>query len=88
MIEAPLYQEIVAESQREGETRGKRETILDFLVGRAACPCVDAVNADEGSVEVEPGEAGLRERPGQLVGLAAGQARPEAGQLGGLGQGS
>jgi predicted transposase YdaD len=34
MIESPLYQEIVEESKREGETRGKRETILDFLVGR------------------------------------------------------
>ena len=34
MIESPLYQEIVEESERKGETRAKRQDILDFLVGR------------------------------------------------------
>jgi hypothetical protein len=34
MIEAPLYQEIVAESKREGAMEAKRELILVFLRGR------------------------------------------------------
>jgi hypothetical protein len=34
MIESPIYQEIVAESKREGAIETKREDILDFLVGR------------------------------------------------------
>jgi hypothetical protein len=34
MIESPLDQEIVEESQREGATEAKREAILEFLVTR------------------------------------------------------
>ena len=34
MIHSPLYQEGVEEAERKGETKGKREAILDFLVGR------------------------------------------------------
>ncbi len=34
MIQSPLYQEIVEESERKGELRAKREMLLVFLVGR------------------------------------------------------
>jgi hypothetical protein len=34
MIESPLYQEIVDEARREGETRAMRRTILRHLVRR------------------------------------------------------
>ena len=34
MIESPLYQEVVEEAERKGETKAKREAILDVLVGR------------------------------------------------------
>jgi hypothetical protein len=37
-IESPLYQKVVEEAKREGETKGKREAILDFLVGRFGPP--------------------------------------------------
>jgi hypothetical protein len=41
MIESPLYQEVVEEAKREGETKAKREAILDFLVGRFGPPAKD-----------------------------------------------
>jgi hypothetical protein len=34
MIESPIYQEIVVESERNGETRAMRKAILRFLVAR------------------------------------------------------
>jgi hypothetical protein len=34
MIHSPLYQEVVEEAERKGETKAKREAILDVLVGR------------------------------------------------------
>jgi hypothetical protein len=34
MIESPLYQEIVEEAERNGETRARRRAILKFLVRR------------------------------------------------------
>src|ERR1700677_1261525 len=45
---------------------------LDLVVGGAAGLRVDAVDADEGDVEVEAGQARLGDAPGQLVGLAPG----------------
>ncbi|HZW33702.1 MAG TPA: hypothetical protein VFF52_23475 [Isosphaeraceae bacterium] len=34
MMESPIYQEIVEESERKGATEGKREMLLNILVGR------------------------------------------------------
>ena len=34
MIESPLYQEIVEESERKGETKARRQDILKLLVIR------------------------------------------------------
>jgi hypothetical protein len=34
MIESPIYQDIVEEAERLGETRGRRQAILGFLESR------------------------------------------------------
>jgi hypothetical protein len=34
MIQSPLYQEIVEEAERDGETRARRQDILDILEDR------------------------------------------------------
>jgi hypothetical protein len=52
MIESPIYQEIVAESRREGETRARQEDILRFLVGRFG-PAAGALEVEVKAVEYE-----------------------------------
>ncbi len=37
-IESPLYQEVVEEAKREGETKANREAILNILVHRFGPP--------------------------------------------------
>lgn len=34
MIESPLYQEVVAESERKGATEASQKIILEFLIAR------------------------------------------------------
>ena len=63
MIESPLYQEVVEEAERKGETKAKREAILDFLVSRFGPPAKElevelkAVEFDRLSDLVKPGGA-------------------------------
>jgi len=52
MIQSPLYQEIVAESELKGATEAKREALLDFLVGRFG-PAAEALEVELKAVEFE-----------------------------------
>jgi predicted transposase YdaD len=52
MIESPIYQEIVAESKREGATEARQQDILRFLVGRFG-PTAEALEVELKAVEYE-----------------------------------
>jgi hypothetical protein len=52
MIESPLYQEIVEEAKRKGAIEGKREMLLDFLVGRFG-PTAKNLEVDLKAVEFD-----------------------------------
>ncbi len=47
MIESPIYQKVVEESERKGETRARRKDVLKILVKRFGDPARDlAVELD------------------------------------------
>ncbi len=52
MIESPLYQEIVAEAERRGETRARRQDILIFLRSRFG-PAADELAVELNAVEFD-----------------------------------
>ncbi len=52
MIESLLYQEIVEESERKGETGARRKDILSFLRGRFG-PAADALEVELEAVEFD-----------------------------------
>jgi hypothetical protein len=52
MIHLPLYQEVVDEAERKGETRAKREAILDVLVGRFG-PTAKVLEVELAAVELD-----------------------------------
>jgi hypothetical protein len=52
MIESPLYQEIVEESERKGETKAMRRSILNFLVGRFG-PAAKELEVELKAVELD-----------------------------------
>ena len=52
MIESPIYQEIVEESERNGETRAMRRNILNILVSRFG-PAARALEVELQAVEYE-----------------------------------
>jgi len=52
MIESPLYQEIVADAERRGETRARRQDILIFLRSRFG-PAAKDLEAELNAVEFD-----------------------------------
>ena len=52
MIQSPLYQEIVEESERKGETRARQQDILRFLRGRFG-PAAEALEVELKAVEFD-----------------------------------
>jgi hypothetical protein len=52
MIESPLYQEVVEEAERKGETRAMQQAILDVLETRFG-PAAQALEVDLKSVEFD-----------------------------------
>ncbi len=62
MIHSPLYQEVVEEARREGETKANRKAILRFLVGRFG-PSAKELEVELAAIEFD--------RLGDLIEFAA-----------------
>jgi hypothetical protein len=52
MIDSPLYQEVVEEARREGETSARRQDIMDVLEGRFG-PAAQALEVELKAVEFD-----------------------------------